>query len=231
MVADPATLKIHLLHALDICDRICERDHFGADSTTTLSPLRPHNFLCASCSIMPNNMLYFCQVGFLNTAIQNFFHLTNLSEQSGEHTRVQLKQTVTSILWPTAHWIFCYLWRKLIPSITAMKPRSNLCWQCQYGHHESSQPTWSLQVRSLYKTTLENLYIVKIERKHHKTVCNKCKHSVSTHFSTNESLLHHPAHDPPATPEMWRSTTRLTMHSRCTIPRSDPLRSCPTSSI
>ena len=77
-----------------------------ADSPTMLSPSLPRNSLCASCSIMPNSMLYFCQEEFLNTTVLtfNFFHLAYPSKPSGEHTTVQLKQAVPSILWPTAHF-------------------------------------------------------------------------------------------------------------------------------
>ena len=32
---------------------------------------------------------------------------------------------------PVAYTTFCYLWRTLVPSILVMKPRSDLCWQCQ----------------------------------------------------------------------------------------------------
>jgi hypothetical protein len=32
---------------------------------------------------------------------------------------------------PVAYTTFCYLWRTLMPSIVVMKPRSDLCWQCQ----------------------------------------------------------------------------------------------------
>ena len=37
-----------------------------------------------------------------------------------------------------------------------------------------------------YKTALEHLHIMKTERKHYKTICNECKHSVHTHFATND---------------------------------------------
>ena len=36
-----------------------------------------------------------------------------------------------STIHPVAYSTFCYLWRTLVPSVVVMKPRSDLCWQCQ----------------------------------------------------------------------------------------------------
>ena len=35
-----------------------------------------------------------------------------------------------SSIHPIAYTTFCFLWRKLTPSVIIMKPRSDLCWQC-----------------------------------------------------------------------------------------------------
>ena len=89
---------------------------------------------------------------------------------------------------PVAYSTFCYLWRKLTPYIIVMKPRSDLCWQCQQNstaiikiaNHPEADKSEAIE------TALEHLHIVKTERKHYKTICDECKHSVRTHFATND---------------------------------------------
>ena len=89
---------------------------------------------------------------------------------------------------PVAYSTFCYLWRKLILFIIVMKPRSDLCWQCQQNstaiikvvnHPEADKSEG-------YETALVHLHVVKTESKHYKTICDKCQHSVHTHFATND---------------------------------------------
>lgn len=59
-----------------------------------------------------------------------------------------------------------------------MKPRSDLCRQCQQNSvaivHTANHP--------------EHLRIVKMEREHYQTVCKECKQSVRVHFVTSEQF-------------------------------------------
>ena len=88
---------------------------------------------------------------------------------------------------PVAYSTFTYLWRKLTPSVIVMKPRSDLCWQCQQN---STAITCTANLSEANKSVaiesaLEHLRIVKMERKHYKTICEECKVSVHTHFTTS----------------------------------------------
>ena len=75
---------------------------------------------------------------------------------------------------PVAYTTFCCLWRTLMPSIVVMKPRSDLCWQCQQN---SATIMHTANLSEADKTTtisdaLEHLRIVKMERAHYKSVRN-----------------------------------------------------------
>ena len=48
----------------------------------------------------------------------------------------------------------------------------------------SSQP--EADESKAYETTLEHLQIMRTKRKHYKTIFDECKHSVHTHFATND---------------------------------------------
>ena len=66
---------------------------------------------------------------------------------------------------PVAYTTFCYLWRTLVPSVVVMKPRSDLCWQCQQN---SAAIVHMANGSEAEKTTtisdaLEHLRVVKME--------------------------------------------------------------------
>ena len=80
-----------------------------------------------------------------------------------------------------------YLWRTLVPSIVVMKPRSDLCWQCQQNS-TSIMRTANLsdtEKSSSISNALEHLRLVKLERLHYKSICVECKESVRSHFVTD----------------------------------------------
>ena len=99
-------------------------------------------------------------------------------------------------------------------SIVVMKPRSDLCWQCQQNRTaivrtaNRSEAEKSTAIAS----ALQHLEVVKSAREHYKTICQKCKESVHAHFVSNGqfSLAHH------ATPLTSKYTTRSITLSRCT---------------
>ena len=89
---------------------------------------------------------------------------------------------------PVAYTTFCHLWKKLTPSIVIMKPRSDLCWQCQQN---STAIIRTANLSEADKTAaigsaLEHLRVVRMERTHYKTICEECKVSVRAHFTTDE---------------------------------------------
>ena len=93
---------------------------------------------------------------------------------------------------PVAYTTFCHLWKKLMPSIVIMKPRSDLCWQCQQN---STAIIRTANLSEADKTAaigsaLEHLHVVKMERTHYKTICDECKVSVRAHFSADEIFIH-----------------------------------------
>ena len=68
-----------------------------------------------------------------------------------------------------------------------MKPRSDLCWQCQQN---SSAIVRSANLSESEKSAsivaaLEHLRVVGMERVHYKHICNECRESVKSHFSTD----------------------------------------------
>lgn len=85
---------------------------------------------------------------------------------------------------PAAYTTFCYIWRKLVPSIVVMKPRLDLCWQCQ----QNSSATVHIANRSEAEKSaaiagaLEHLELVKTAWEHYKTICEESKGSIHTHF-------------------------------------------------
>ena len=88
---------------------------------------------------------------------------------------------------PVAYTTFCYLWRTLVPSILVMKPRSDLCWQCQQNSAAIVRTANSPEAEKSASITsaLEHLRIVKEERTYYKSTCEECKKSVHAHFLTN----------------------------------------------
>ena len=99
------------------------------------------------------------------------------------HTAAEADGTVH----PAAYTTFCYIWRKLVPSIVVMKPRSDLCWQCQQNSTaivrtaNRSEAEKSTAIAS----ALQHLKVVKSAREHYKTIYQKCKESVHAHFVSN----------------------------------------------
>ena len=91
-----------------------------------------------------------------------------------------------------AYSMFCYLWRTLVPSILVMKPRSDLCWQCQQYSAAIVRSCNSTEAEktSTISEALEHLRIVKLERSKYKAVCEECKQSVQAHFGHRISLPH-----------------------------------------
>ena len=91
---------------------------------------------------------------------------------------------------PVAHTTFCYLWRKLTPSVIVMKPRSDLCWQCQQNSTAITRTANLPEAdkSAAIESALEHLRVVRMERKHYKTICNECKESVRTHFATEDTF-------------------------------------------
>ena len=86
-----------------------------------------------------------------------------------------------------AYTTFCLLWRTLTPSIIVMKPRSDLCWQCQQNSAaivRSANLSESEKSASIV-AALEHLRVVGMERAHYKHICNECRESVKSHFSTD----------------------------------------------
>ena len=91
-----------------------------------------------------------------------------------------------------AYSTFCYLWRTLVPSIVVLKPRSDLCWQCQQN---SASIVCTANSSDVEKSTaisdaLEHLRIVKLERSYYKSVCDECK--VCVHIMLQMAYMHPP---------------------------------------
>ena len=112
------------------------------------------------------------------------------------HEAAEGANTIHSVAYST----FCYLWRTLVPSIVVMKPRSDLCWQCQQN---STAITRSANLSDSEKSAvlgdaLEHLRIVKMERSHYKSVCEECKESIQAHFVVNGNFSPPPYSQTPA---------------------------------
>ena len=65
-----------------------------------------------------------------------------------------------------AYSTFCLLWRSVVPSIVIMKPRSDLCWQCQQNSTAIMRTANASDTEktSTIDDALEHLCIVKMER-------------------------------------------------------------------
>ena len=92
-----------------------------------------------------------------------------------------------STIHPVAYSTFCYLWRTLVPSVVVMKPRSDLCWQCQQNSAAIVRMANGSEAEktSIISDALEHLRVVKMERAQYKATCEECKESVRAHFVTN----------------------------------------------
>lgn len=81
---------------------------------------------------------------------------------------------------PAAYSSFTFLWRKLVPFIVIMKPRSDLCWQCHQNStaiiRTANQP--ESEKTAAIANAVEHLRIVKMEREFYKD----CKESIQAHF-------------------------------------------------
>lgn len=89
---------------------------------TTLSPFRPLNSLLSLPSTTPSSILNFHLEVFLDTAVPTFNSCHRVY-----HAAAKAKGSIH----PVAYTTVCFLWRELTPSVIVMKPRSDLCWQCQ----------------------------------------------------------------------------------------------------
>ena len=119
---------------------------------------------------------------------------------------------------PVAYSTFCYLWRTLVPSIVVMKPRSDLCWQCQ---HNSTIITRSAnssesETSAVLGDTLEHLQIVKMERSH-KSVCEECKDSMQAHFVVDGTFSPPPLYSQTPVQLTSKYIILSIMHSKCII--------------
>ena len=99
---------------------------------------------------------------------------------------------------PVAYTTFCCLWRTLLPSVTIMKPRTDLCWTCHQNSTAILCATNCSEASksSTIKKALEHLRIVKVERNFYKSICDACRISVRAHFtqwriSTTISIIKH----------------------------------------
>ena len=82
-----------------------------------------------------------------------------------------------------------------MPSIVVMKPRSDLCWQCQQNSARIVRTANSPdeEKSTAISDALEHLRIVKKERAHYKTTCEECKESIHAHFATDENFTPPPS--------------------------------------
>ena len=99
------------------------------------------------------------------------------------HEAAENVNTIHTVAYST----FCYLWRTLVPSVVVMKPRTDLCWQCQ---QKSTAITRSANSTDSDKSAaisdaLEHLRVVKMERSHYKGILEECKASVHAHFTVD----------------------------------------------
>ena len=86
-------------------------------------------------------------------------------------------------------------WRTLVPSIVVMKPRSDLCCQCQQNSATTVRTANSPECEksAAISDALEHLRIIKKERAHYKATCKECKTSIQGHFITDESFTPPPS--------------------------------------
>ena len=67
-----------------------------------------------------------------------------------------------------------------MPSIVIMKPRSDLCWQCQQNSTDIMRTANASDVEksSTIDDALDHLRIVKLERANYKSICDECRESI-----------------------------------------------------
>ena len=138
-------------------------------------PLNPLNMLCGSCSHTPSSMPCFC----LDESLGTHARTCNCCHGKRAVWRVYQEaaegdNTIHAVVYST----FCYLWRTLVPSVVVMKPRSDLCWQCQQNLSDSEETVAIANV-------LEHLTIVKMERSLYKSKCEECKASIEAYFTVD----------------------------------------------
>ena len=99
------------------------------------------------------------------------------------HAAAEAESRIHAVAYST----FCYLWRSLLPSIVVLKPRSDLCWQCQQNSTAIVRTSNSLEVEksTAISNPLEHLRTVKLERSYYKSVYDDCKETVRAHFITD----------------------------------------------
>ena len=95
---------------------------------------------------------------------------------------------------PVAYTTFCHLWKELTPSVLVMKPRSDLCWQCQQNSTAIMRTSNLAEAHksAAIQNALEHLRIVRVERQNYKAICEECKVSVRAHFTTNGTFTPSP---------------------------------------
>lgn len=126
----------------------------------------------------------------------SFYHQAHQSGQSGRCIMTQLKLRAPFILWHTPPFATCGEHWCIV-----MKPRSDLCWQCQQNSAAIVRMANGSEAEktATISDALEHLRVVKMERAQYKSTCDECKESVWAHFTTNGeftppppcSLQHH----------------------------------------
>jgi hypothetical protein len=101
-----------------------------------------------------------------------------------------------------AYSTFCFIWRTLVPSIVVLKPRSDLCWQCQQNSASiiRTSNTSGAEKTTAISNALEHLRIVKLERSYYKSVYDECKESLRAHYVTDGKFTPPPNHACSQTP-------------------------------
>ena len=90
-----------------------------------------------------------------------------------------------------------------------MKPRSDLCWQCQQNSAAIVRMANASEAEktSTMSDALEHLRVVKMERAHYKATCKECKDSVQAYFVTNGKFT-----PPPPFSRTPSNTTNIKVH-------------------
>ncbi len=115
---------------------------------------------------------------------------------------------------------FNKLWKSLVPSITIMKPMSDLCWSCQQNSTAILRAANKSEVKksATLKNAEDHLFLVQLERSFYKTKCDSCKSDIHSFFSSNGNFSPPPLHsntEPNLIPFVL--TTHLTMHNKSII--------------
>ena len=121
----------------------------------------------------PAHALSFLSINYIVTFIHNYAeqHALLLPGRVSGYSRSAAEADGT--VHPAAYTTFCYIWRKLVPSIVVMKPRSDLCWQYQQNN--------TAIVRTANRPVAEKSASIASalqHREHYKTICQKCKDNV-----------------------------------------------------